>query len=192
MANKIKFGLKNVYWAPATIAADGTATYTTPSAWPGAVNLSLDAQGGITTFRADNMDYWTNAVNGGYQGDFESALIPDDFKLYALGEYHDANGMYVEEIRNDSAYFALMFQFEGDDKNTRHVLYKCNATRPSVAGQTTEAEEITPATESITITAGQIYVSAIDKNVIKARCEEGSSKYATFFEAVVLPGAEAQ
>ena len=189
MANKVKYGLKNVYYAKATVdATTNTATYTTPVAWPGAVNLSLDAEGGTTKFRADNIDYWIGQSNGGYSGDFESALIPDSFRKDILGEIEDSNGVLVEDAAAKTVYFALLFQFEGDDKNTRHVMYKCSATRPSVSGSTTD-EEIEPQTETLTLTAGAIHNASIDKDVVKARCGESDSPYSTWFSAVYQSGA---
>ena len=86
MANKVKYGLKNVYFAKATIdPSTQTATYGTPIRWPGAVSLSMDAEGESTKFRADNVDYWVGQSNNGYSGDFESALIPDAFRTEILG-----------------------------------------------------------------------------------------------------------
>lgn len=188
MANKVKYGLKNVHYAVATIAADGSATYGTVKAWPGGVNLSLDAQGGTTKFRADNINYWVGQSNNGYEGDLESALIPEDFKTDVLGEIVDDNGVVVEDVESKTVPFALLFQFEGDDKATRHVLYNCTATRPSVSGATTE-EEIEPQTETVTITTGSVYFANFDggKNLAKARCEQGNDEYATFFDAVYVP-----
>ena len=183
MANKVKYGLKNVYYAKATLDADNVATYGTPVAWPGAVNLSLDAEGGTTKFRADNIDYWIGQSNNGYSGDFESALIPDSFRRDILGDVVDSNGLLVENAEAKTTYFALLFQFEGDEKNTRHVMYKCSATRPSVSGQTTD-EEIEPQTETLTITAASVHNSGLDLDVVKARCNEDDTPYSTWFDAV--------
>ena len=184
MANKVKYGLSNVYYAVATIASDGSATYATPVAWPGAVNLSLDADGDVTRFRADNMDYWTGTGSGGYSGDFESALIPESFRADVLGEITDSNGVKVEAITPTAQPFALLFQFEGDDKATRHVLYNCVASRPAVSGATTE-ETVEPQTETLTITASNIYIAAIEEHVVKARVSaENTTTYAGWFESV--------
>lgn len=186
MANKVKYGLKNVYYAVATIDADNKATYGTPVAWKGAVNLSLDAQGDATKFRADNIDYWIGQSNNGYEGDFESALIPDSFYTDVLGYQADTAGVLVEDKDAPTVYFALLFQFEGDEKNTRHVLYKCSASRPSVAGATTD-ETIEPQTETLSITVGSIYDATLSTEIVKARALESDTPYATWFSSVYVP-----
>ena len=183
MANKVKYGLQNVYYAVATIDSNNVATYGTPKPWKGAVNLSLDAEGGTTKFRADNIDYWIGQSNNGYSGDFESALIPDDFRKDILGDITDINGIDLEDAGAKTKYFALLFQFEGDATNTRHVMYKCSATRPSVTGATTD-EEIKPQTETLTLTATAIHNESLNKDIVKARCAEGETPYATWFESV--------
>lgn len=186
MANKVKYGLQNVYYAVATLDANNVATYGTPKPWKGAVNLSLDAEGNTTKFRADNIDYWVGQQNNGYSGDFESALIPDDFRKDVLGDIVDTSGVLVEDAGAKTQPFALLFQFEGDDKATRHVLYNCTATRPSVTGATTE-EEIEPQTETLTITAVSVHNSSINKDVVKGRCLQGDTPYSTWFESVYQP-----
>lgn len=168
MANKVKYGLSNVYYAVATINdSDHTATYSTPVAFPGAVSMSLDAQGELTPFRADNVDYWVGNANNGYEGDLEMALITDGFRKDILGQVEDDNDVLVELKDVDAVHFALIFQFEGDKNATRHVLYNCTATRPAASGQTTE-ETIEPQTETVTIKASSIYNDSLEKEVVKA------------------------
>lgn len=182
--NKIKYGIKNVYYAVATQGTGGALTYGTPVALPGAVSLSLDAQGDTNTFYADNIAYFTSTANNGYQGDLELALVPDAFRTAVLGETLDTKGFYVEKSNVPQVEFALLFEFQGDVSAVRHCLYRCTAARSAVNGSTKE-ESIEPQTESITITA----MPRINDEVVKSRCPADATDYATWFSAVVEPTA---
>lgn len=166
---KIKYGLKNVYYAVATIATDGTATYATPVAMPGAVSLSLDPQGDNVKFYADNIEYWVGNGNTGYEGTLELALVPDAFKTDVLKYVKDAKDVLVEDIGAAIVHFALLFQFETDVKATKHVFYNCTCQRPSTASAT-KGEQIEPQTESLSISAASIFNDDLDKDVVKAEC----------------------
>lgn len=190
MANKIKYGIKNVYYAPITAwdETTGAPTYGTPVAWPGAVSISMDPQGDNTPFYADNIVYYMGAANNGYQGDLEMARVIDSFKKDVLGYVTDTNDVIVEDVNPATTHFALLFQFEGDAKATRHVMYNCTATRPSAAG-TTKGESIEPETETCTITATSIYNATLEKDIVKAEAGESANEtaYTNWFQAVYLP-----
>ena len=190
MPNKIKYGLKNVYYAVATIAADGSATYDTPVAFPGAVSISLDPQGENTPFYADNIVYWVGVANTGYEGDLEIARVTDAFKTDVLGYQTDNKGVLVEDANANAVHFALLFQFEGDVKATRHVMYNCTATRPG-ANSSTKEDTVEPGTETVTITATTIYNASYDTDIVKAETNESTdaTTYSGWFAAVYTPTA---
>lgn len=85
MGNKVKYNLKNVHAAKLTIT-DGTYKYETPKPIPGAVSISLDAEGDSSPFYADGIVYFRSTANNGYSGDLEIALIPEWFRTDILKE----------------------------------------------------------------------------------------------------------
>src|SRR5574344_1756250 len=136
--NKVKFGLKNCHYALVTIDEDGKVTFGTPVSMPGSVSLSLDAEGDNDPFYADDSVYYMCSNNNGYSGDFELALIPESFLVDVLHETEDANGVLVENKDVEPEHFALLFEFSGDQRKIRPCLYYCSASRPAMAGDTTE------------------------------------------------------
>lgn len=156
MSNKIQYGLKNVHYAKLTesVSSAGVTSYTygTVKAWPGAVSLSLAPQGDTLKEYADDTEWYTQAANNGYEGDFEYEVMPEDFRETILGETKDTNGVYTENSDTSTTYFALMFEVSGDAKKRRNVFYKCSATRENNDNQT-KGESIEPTHGTITITA---------------------------------------
>lgn len=163
-SNKVKYGLKNVHYAlitetVVTTGADAGKTvtsYGTVKAIAGAVNLSLNANADKSVFRADNEDYFVSYGQGGYEGDLEIARINEDFMKDVLNYKEDVDKILVEDSDAFKTvnYFALTFEFDGDQRETKHCLYKCSASRPNLASQTTgEGGTIDPQTETLSLTA---------------------------------------
>ena len=98
MSKKVKYNLKNIHVAElAETVEDGVTTlsYETPKAIPGAVSLSLDAEGDSSPFHADGIVYFHTGSNNGYSGDLEMSLIPKWFRAEILWEKLDTKGVLV-------------------------------------------------------------------------------------------------
>lgn len=185
--NKIKYGLSNVHIYPITSDDDAGTMYEKGFALKGAVKMSLSAEGSNDPFYADNIPYYVSVANNGYSGSLEIALLNEDFMTKILGMNKDeTTGLLVESIDDKSHEFAMAFQFEGDEKAIRHILYRCSATRPSLESET-KADKVTPNTDSLDFTA----IPRSSDGVIKAKAEKGDSVYDTFFEKPVEVSAKA-
>lgn len=189
MSNKIKYGLKNVYYALATIDSQtGAATYAEPIRLPGAVSLSMEPSGEKNVFYADNIAFASFGANAGYTGTLEVAMIPDSFRVSVLGEVVDADSnIQVETTAATATPFALLFQFEGDDSAVRHCFYNCTASRTNVDGQTTE-ENIEVKTETMNLTASAVTSTKLDCDIVKGKVSDASTDaYKNWFTAVQQP-----
>ena len=96
----------------------------------------------------------------------------------------DNNGVLVEKSGSTEAvYFALLFEFDGDQKAIRHVLYNCNLSRPGIASQTKE-DSIEPVTETLALTA-----DPRADGLVKSRTgdDTDSAVYQGWYEAVYVP-----
>lgn len=182
--NKVKFNLKNVYYAVQIRAEDGSLSYLTPKPIPGAVNINLTPQGDSNTFHADGIAYYVSNANSGYQGDLEVALIPDYFAIDVLKEQLDeTDQVLVESSAVETAVFALLFQFDGDVHGVRHVMYNCTVARPNITGATTTNTK-EPQTATMSITA-----APMEDGRVKARTttDTPDATYNNWFKSVWSP-----
>ena len=184
MENKVKFGLKNVHYAVVTESPGGVVSYGTPKHIPGAVNMTLDAAGESVQFYADDSVYFEVNTNNGYEGSLEMALIPDEFRVDVLGDVIDANGVLIENRDTVVKKFALMFEFDGDKKKTRHILYNVLADRPNIEGAT-RSNTKEPKSETLDIEARP----AADTSDVQGELKQGDTGYDTFFSAVYIKNA---
>lgn len=184
--NKIRYGLEQVYIAFAS--AEG---WDTPVPIPGAVNLTVNPEGGESPFYADNIKYYVSHTNNGYTGTLEAALIPDAVLQEMLGWEVDTNGMLVEVADGVAKEFALMGQYQGDAANGRFVYYRCTASRPANT-HTTKTDAVTPGTQTLNITI--LPYTNEGKKIVKGVMELNATNktaYDAFYTAVTLPATDA-
>ena len=93
--------------------------------------------------------------------------------------------MFIETADNhEPVYFALLFEFDGDQKAIRHVLYNCSvSSRPTLASQTKE-ESIEPGTETLSLSA-----DPREDGLVKARTGDDTTDatYQNWYKAVYTP-----
>lgn len=182
MENKVKYGLKNVHIFPIEEESDTAIKYGEVIKLPGAVNLSLSPEGEDNPFHADDVIYYNSYANNGYSGDLEIARITEEFCIKILGQVKDENGALIESIKDKIKNFAMAFEFQGDKKATRNILYKVSVGRPGEEHQTiSDTKE--PQTDTLSMTA----MARIKDGLVKAKLVEGQAGYDTFYTKVYEP-----
>ena len=148
--NKVTFGLKNTHYA--VITDDGKKlTYGTPAALPGATELTLDASGDAVEFSADDTKYYSADNNQGYTGKLTIAKLTEAFEKEVLG-IDDSKGVSTENANAKMKRIALMFEFDGDQKAVRHLLFNVSLSRPG-DGSKTKEDKVDVNTQELEFTA---------------------------------------
>lgn len=151
--NKVRFGLEKVHYAVITEGVDGSYTYGAPVPYLGATSITLTPKGEQTDFYADNILFYTSTTNQGYDATLTVAEITEAFRKDVLGEELDATDkVLIEKNSAKPKKVAFLFQFDGDVKATRHVLYNCTVSRPGI-GSSTKTTTSEPGTSELTLVA---------------------------------------
>ena len=189
MANKIFYGISNVYYSVVTetlnTAGQWTETYGTPKALKGAVGITLPASNEDIQFAADNdANYFMQKVFTGYSGGtLELRELDDTFRKDVFGNAADTNNVLKEKITDSPKYIALLFQFEGDSTNTRYCLYRVSVGLPDTTSQT-KTTTIPEVTLSLPLTAGGRLSDGLVKTKVDAAI---TTQYNAWFSAVYEP-----
>lgn len=180
--NKVLFGLKNAHYAVITENSDGTYTYGVPVKLPGATNLALAPKGEQTDFYADDVLYYTSTTNQGYDTTLTVAGITEAFRKDVLGEeLDDTDKVLTEKSTAKPKKIAFLFEFDGDVKATRHVLYNCTVTRPGL-GSSTKTSTSETGTSELTLVAAPRPTDGVVK--VSTTAETPALVYDAWYTAV--------
>lgn len=151
MANKIEFGISDLYFGTYTVSDLGVVTLGTPYHQAGAVNLSVESESESNSFYADNVVFWSGFSDNGFSGSIEVAKFDKDVKIDFLGytELDDGGVAAVKGATKPSVY--IMFETQGDEAARRVIMYNCALGSIDREYATVE-DSIEPATESMDIT----------------------------------------
>ena len=181
--NRVQFNLKNVAYAVLT-QTDGTASWEPPVKVPGAVTLTLDAEGDVTPFYADGIAYYQAIANGGYSGSLEMARYPDKMMQDIWGFIlDDTDKVMLESANAEPKPFALLYQIDGDADNQLYCLYNCSGTRPGI-GSTTNTNTKEPQTQTSNISASALENGTV---LVRTTAQTPDNVRQAWYTAVYVP-----
>lgn len=182
MANKVEFGISNLYVGTYTVGTTGSVTMGTPFHQAGAVSFSPEEQSENNNFYADNVIYWSSYTGGTFEGDLEVAKFDDTFKTQYLGYISKSDGgiAAVKNATKPSVYIA--FQVEGDSESRRVIMYNC-----SLGGITREYSTITDTKEPVTETIAVTVAGDNATGISMVSYDKTSTGYSTLFTSPPAP-----
>ena len=88
-----------------------------------------------------------------------------------------------ENTNNRASKIAFMFEFDGDQKATRHCLYNCTVTRPSISSAT-KTETAEPQPQELTLIAAPTEDGVVKRSTT---VDTPDAVYNAWYSAVYQP-----
>lgn len=191
--NKMHYDLKNVHYARGRKMEDGSVVFYKPQRINGAMSMDISPEGETVKIRADGIDYIVNTSNNGYSGSITFVKVPDHFRIACLAEKLDTvNGIQYEDANAEPDPFALLFEFVGDVKNIRHIMYNNMSSRVPLVSENKETQK-EPDTEELEITSSPavLMIEGEQRSIVKAHTNEDTKPdvYNNWYTQVYVPEA---
>ena len=181
MANKVLFGIKNLYVGTYT-DNNGSVTMGTPYHQKGAVSMSPSENSEKSDFYADNVVYYTGYTGGTFEGELEVAMFDDSFKKQFLGYVTLTNGGIAIKKNAVKPKVYIAFEVDGDAEQRKVIFYNCEFGAITRNYSTIE-ETREPQTETVTFTA----IGDNTSGVTMATLKPTDSGYNSLFTAPSAP-----
>ena len=182
MAEKVRFGVSNLYFGTYEVDSNGDVTLGSPMHVPGTVNISMEAESEESSFFADNIKYWTGYSDNGYTGEIENALFSDTFKTTFMNyvQLDDGGIAQIKGQQNSPVYF--MFEGSGDAEHRRMIVYNVSLGQINREYATVE-DTIEPQTATLPFTAN----GDNGTGIVYASYKETDAVYSTMFTTPPVP-----
>ena len=122
-ANKIKYGIKNVYFWEYNVSDAGVVSFGTPYHAVSAVSATPSQDSSFEDIPADDTIWWTDAIDGPDTIEMTFVRLEDEFKKRFCGYVNTTDGGLALPINPKKQALCMVIEFEGDKHNNRLVYY---------------------------------------------------------------------
>ena len=180
--NIVNWGLVESGWSAITVDANGNDTYGAVQKFKGLRSVSFTANGDTPKVYADGTIIYVGKNNNGYTGTMEFTNPDEAFLRYVLGETLES-GLQYEELEPVVNRVALLWEWEGDQRKTRHCMYNCTISRPDLSS-ITKGDGGTKTAQYMTLNIEAIPRPNDDRIKVRSTETTTSTVYDNWFTAV--------
>lgn len=183
--NIVNWGLAKSGYGKITLDANGNDVLGPLITLAGTRQINLTPNGELVQVYADGTVVHIGKANTGYGGTMEVTVADAELKRWALAEEVDANNVQYEISEPPVNRFYLVWEWVGDLKRIRHIMYNLSANRPAIASTTKgDGGNKSPQYDSLPLIAIPRKDGMVKANT---RHDVGQAVYDNWFQSPYLP-----